>query len=802
MLTMVTYATKTGLRRFLGERLGSHVVKVVAPFPGKADALREAWSFLTGVSVDTVARFNEDLWQTVAGADAGDPPWRKSRLLLQLNAFKNLHPNLRGVDYGTFKTAYQAFSDVRAYVDTPEIPDELLTAFPPEVADLVQLFHAGTRLAGVRDEHSATFELTARLRGTGVPALPFTDVVFEGFTFLTPAQLSLVEALAIRHRVWIPLPRNVWEHGHEWDWPRFLGGDRDVVDTDEPRVGAPRLKVRLHPAGSLVPAMRAWRAETPGPVQILLGAKRADAGAWQEVPFADMPVKVPVDILAEPRDALFRILEEEVAVRGTKRPAGALLATLAEVRGRAVAARDMGAMRLFQAAALVEEALAAVPGCLEGQALNGFWLQLLREVTELDAPRNHRIALLPGDAGVTGFSLRDLDGVRTDRPVAFCVDGGYGSVKSDHRPHAPEMERALAKLGPIRRPELDFLFLRAELDELLRHPHLTVLLEDGLVKHDLSWKQVFSGVEYEAWPAATPPPRVRVPDYGFFRTPEHDLPTIDRVSASRLQDFLDCPRRYHAKRIEKLLPDVEAVAEMDVMAMGSLEHALVALAWPRGPRWWRDPANLRDEAARLLAELGRTLTPVTHAAALAEVALYAANGLESLHRVETALPGTVFRFEVPLSAPGRTGSIDCLGTGGGTVVLIDFKRSKGQNPAFPKWTDFGKVQLWFYLRALAAEGIPIDDVVAGYFFFKDPEESWLAFSRPDAHPLAEAELGPLCHAFPDFGAELTRYGAFEDEALARFTAERAFLPAPRVPEVCAYCGLRPLCPGAVEGEEP
>lgn len=804
MLSLLAYDSKAALRDSLQSR-GEGAWIFVTPFPAKADALRTAWQERPQTEVLTISRFTQDLFETRWGKDPQVQPLRKSHLLLKLNAFKNSHPIYKNIDYGTFKTTYQVFSDLRSFTDAPELPDELLAPFDESVQELVKLFHAATQALGLRDEHAAIFDLTAELRapeGLELPGRPL--LIFEGFTFLTPAQLSFFEALAIRHDVIVPIPKTVLERSHAWDWPQVLKLAAHETLVAEAAVRPERSwQAVSYPASNLGAVLRAWRTPRFGSVQIVLGTKTPSPGALQEIPFADVFTKRDVDVTAEARSALFQAWEERLVREPRALPGSALLGWCQEEKKRALSLKSLEGMRSFKAATLVEEAIAGVPGCLDLQPLNLFLLRLVGEVVALNAPRNSQIPLLKEEATVRLLGLRDVDSVHAELPLALCIDSSLGPIKSDHRPYSPELEKELAKLGPVKRPELDFLFLQAELSELLEHSQLTLFIEEGLLKHDLAWKQVFEGRKLEAYPLPLDRSARPAPDYRFFAPAPGKAPDPERVSASRLQDFLDCPRLYHAKRIEKLVPDVKPVSEIDARSLGDLEHKLIQLAWGKGKSWWSRPENLEAEIPRILREIGHPLAlgPVQSAAMISEVSLYARNGLSGLEAMEKAWPGTKFEFERPLMAPGVQGSIDCLGSGGGTTVVIDFKRSKGTNPTFKKWPEFEKVQLWFYLNALKREGALSENIVVGYFFFKDFEESWLA-ATPDVDlvRLAQDFRGKL-YAWEEAGSALTEYQAFESNLRERLAEEVKFLPLPLKDEVCGTCGLRPLCPRAPEMEE-
>ncbi len=104
MLTLLSYSTKHELKQSLGELLAQQPAKFVTPYPAKADALRLSWSDRPQTDVLTLSRFLKDFFQLMPGESR--TPLRKSRLLLYLNTFRNLIPEYRNLDFGTFKSAY------------------------------------------------------------------------------------------------------------------------------------------------------------------------------------------------------------------------------------------------------------------------------------------------------------------------------------------------------------------------------------------------------------------------------------------------------------------------------------------------------------------------------------------------------------------------------------------------------------------------------------------------------------------------------------------------------------------------
>jgi hypothetical protein len=803
MLTLLTYASRNGLRQQIEGLVGQDKsLKFVTPFPAKADALRQNWTDRKNVDVITLSRFMQDFFGLIE--DKIEAPLRKSRLLLKLNSFRFFLPGFEDIDYGTFKAAYQLFSDLRAYTDATEFPDEILESFDESVATLAQLFHQACKRSGILDEHAGVFELNARLRAPEGEKLKIQSVIiFEGFTFVTPAQLSLFEALAIRHEVLVPIPESVYRSSHPFDWTKSLElSCHEVLRTQDLQNQKIQLKGQLYPQGCLTEAMRKWESDHQGDKSIILGTKNITNEIYQTIPIADVSIKRPIDITFEARDKIFDLWEKKIRRSKSKLPGATIVEWIAQDKKEIIEKKDLNLMRDLSVYLVLEKALRESEKCLDQQPCDLFLLSLLKEVCSLDAPRNSQISILKNESKTKILSLKNLNDLDLKIPTLICLDSSLGSIKSDQRPFSPEMEKNLAKLGPVRRPELEFNFLLSELNELWSHSNLTLYVENELLTHDLGWKRVFEGADLKLESIKTKN-SYQTSNYDFFQVRLNEPPKTGIISASKLQDYLDCPRRYYAQRVERIIPRVETTLEIDPMMIGTIEHNLVRWAWENKVAF-SDSNNLLIEATKQidLKNLSGRLTASLRSSAINEAVLYATNGLRRLASLEKSIKGIKFIFEREIKNEAKTGFIDCLGVSDEAIVLLDFKRSKGQNPSFGKWEEFSKIQLWFYLKALRDEGIFSEKtkLAVGYLFFKDIDESWIA-CESSLHNLIEIETPGWAKEWIDFNLSLERYEQFETEAITKLANDKSFIPNPKNPNICAMCSLRPICPRLADDEE-
>lgn len=791
MLKVISYQDILGLTQVLKAEIGLESALIVTPNPSKADSLRVKWSHLGRLDAVTFSKFSSDLSKKL-NPNEEKVAWRKSRLLLQLNAFKNVLPQGKNLSYSEFKTAYQIFSDLRAYVPAQDFPDEILENFDDDIALVAQLFHQAARSLDILDEHTGTQYLAEELRKPEALSLETRVIVFEGFSFLTPVQISLVESLGIRHKVLIPIPSLVLASAHPFDWVSIVKDSSDELLSVGVEVPQANLKIASYASGSLLITLKNKFAQSQEETQIVLSAKSLSPIIEQEVPTEYYQKKMAVDLLAEERDTIFSRLEKICLSERKLRNAMDLLVIIDEEVIKEKKSLTIETGKTLAVYQLIRNACTAIPEVLANQEMNHFFFQLLREVTALDSPRNNLISFSLNKSHIDLLTIKDIHLLDAEKKILFCIDSRYGKIQSDSRAFSPKLEKELAKLGPVRRPELEFLFLEASLRELWSHPQLEILVEEGILEHDLGWKKIFHGSYEQMQTINTPSPATK-PDFSFFMSEEHQHSTA-LISASRLQDFIDCPKKYHASRLAKITPLIKQISEVDVMNLGTLEHELIQIGWERGEKWWSDIKNLENQAKELIAtKFGFTnLNPIALAGAAYEASLYSLNGIEYLKMICSQLDTPEVHFAVDIDkTTGRQGEIDCIIKTPSLDLILDFKRSKGQNPSLGQFRSaFSKIQLWFYLNSI--ELSPTKDYGVGYLFLKDIQESWIICSGAGKERLLE-HFPKRVDEWRDFHEQLKSYQDFETSVLLRWRAERAFLPNPSSSKICTFCDLSSIC---------
>jgi hypothetical protein len=246
------------------------------------------------------------------------------------------------------------------------------------------------------------------------------------------------------------------------------------------------------------------------------------------------------------------------------------------------------------------------------------------------------------------------------------------------------------------------------------------------------------------------------------------------LSASRLQTFADCPRKYYFSYIEKLNTRPENRLSLDPDEMGSLEHKIIEDYFKANTDYdFASHSLLCKSVLREFLEKNKMyLTKQLEEETFYELLEYSKNGINYLLNYCSGFPSSTLDFEVELHATdlAMKGFIDCVLTVGKDAHIFDFKRSATSLGSKKDLLSFEKIQLWIYRWALEKK---FNVVWWGYVNLSDG--STLGLAPTDINP----EL-----VFEDYLNLL----------VDRYNNEVTFAPEPRSEKVCHYCEVQLLCP--------
>jgi CRISPR/Cas system-associated exonuclease Cas4 (RecB family) len=779
MMQIVYFSQKeqflTEMENYSGEKV------FVAPSPAKADGLRTRFSAGSSQDVITIAKFTSNLVATLWDKEEKPQVKRKAELLLIFGILKNKY--LPELGYEQFTQAYNLFSDLRSFTLNEEALTSVLDEQPEVIKKAVNLFWKLLDVTGYLDEHGAYQQIAERLRSAEESEELDKTYVFWGFQHLNGQQVDLLKALAIRYKVVIPFPYSLKEKLKKSDWISWLK-DSNVKEVDL-EIKETHPKARWIPVNSREISLHLKDYLKAGD-QIILGVSKLSPLHIDIVPSHELSFKIPHVLLSSELKEVARDLK---GFTGTN-----LDLDLWFVE----AFKKVPNLKHFRAYQLYREALTSITDLTDDVfEVDHFFLKLLSEVVNLNQPRTSFVPVSPGKMTMDLKDMSSLEDVDRKRRVILCVDERFEDIQGLGQNYTESIQKALAALGPLKRNELELLFKHWEFKDLFSHADVSVFMGEGTLKHSLIWKRLFADIDLQKTDKEKTSSGRVVKDH--FRTLDKKA-FESTFSASKLQTFIDCPRKFYFNYIDKVFPNVLLEKDFDPMTSGTIIHEIIE-------KFFKE--NLQDHELKSLTSrvmqiyIKEKNLVLPHEVYLQRELIFnhrAFNGIQFIRDIETKLGEKIvwkieegFKLTEGFTMNGR---IDCMGMSSRYLFLLDFKSTEFSASSSSDVADYEAVQLWAYAHASRTLVPDFDKkiVVLGYVVLDDASKSNLLTSDEDfAKTIKDSKLCKI-HKFKDEFSEKLK------EAFDRLTAltlaistEKNFLAKPRKADTCNFCELNKVC---------
>lgn len=777
MMQIVYFSQKEQFLTEMETHVGEKVY--VTPSPAKADGLRTRLTGKSSQDVITIAKFTstlvEHLWQD------GEKPEvkRKAELLLIFGILKNKY--LPDLGYEQFTQAYNLFSDLRSFTLNEDALTSVLEEQPEEIKQAVQLFWKLLELTGYLDEHGAYQQIGERLRSADENEALKKTYVFWGFQHLNGQQVDLLKALAIRYNVVIPFPLALKEKLKKSDWLSWLKDsktselDLPVIENDPRAAWIPvnSREIALH----LKDFLKAGD-------QIILGVAKLSPLHIDIVPSKELSFKIPHQLVGA---------ELKEVARDIKKFTG----TTVELKSWFMdGLKKAPSLKHFRAYQLYLEALTSISDMTEAEIkTDNFFLKLLAEVVSLNQPRTSYVPVSPDAMTMDLKDMSSLEDVDRKRRVLLCVDERFEDIQGLGQNYTESIQKALSALGPLKRNELELQFKHWEFKDLFSRADVTVFMGDGTLKHSLIWKRLFADIELLKTEKARP---------GVDRVVKDHFRTLDKkgfagsFSASKLQTFIDCPRKFYFSYVDKVFPNIILEKDFDPMTSGTIIHEIIEKFFKEN----LDEKDLKALTTRVMQiYIKEKKLQLPQDVYLQRELIFnhrALNGIQFIREIAEKTGEKIeWKIEESFSLDGSfkmNGRIDCLGLGQKYLFLLDFKSTEFSASSNTDVVDYEAVQLWAY--AHASQGMIKDfdkkTIVLGYVVLDDPSKSNLLTEDEDFVKL----LKPICKSlkFKDpFSQKLKEAQEKLTSLTLAIASETVYQARPRKANTCDFCELNKVC---------
>lgn len=667
----------------------------------------------------------------------------KSELMLRLSsAFRNYFPDNNG---NLFYNAFEIFTELRSFSLDINILVQVLNELDEEIAMAIKVFMASMESLKLVDEHycyHAMKELEHK-----------RPILFLGFKHFSSIQIDMMKTIADSTDIYLFIPASVKLNAINTDWVNWLDTE-EVEETSN--YESKKLEVVFYPTKKLNLYLNSYLAKEPNSTIALMGGND-NIFKDQEILLKPFGFKESVDLFQIDRDFIF----DEILTKNFTQ-IEELLKWLEENEKNLIKSGEYRKLKINQL--LVEAAK------IYAEYHNGydrFVHILLAEVVSLNSPRNYFINLT--ESNLKKLKFDEIKYQLNDQKIVLIFDKDSSPFKNTLSKYSEEVQAILKSIGPIRRKGLDILFLKNELESLIQTKNLVMFFEAGMDEVDPGVRELKKKHEFQLL------------DIGFEQMfkPRVDLLKVKSLpnetktySASKLQTYHDCPRKYYTSYIDRIDDQPEMKIGINPDELGNLEHIIVE-------EYSKDNSELNLHKLKELCQKhlndyitrNQLIIPSDeYNEIFFEILEYTKNGVDFVLEVKKENPGAQFEFEFPLPANkfNLKGFIDFIVIKEDSVQIYDFKRSGSSIGTKKELQAFDKLQLWIY--AICWDSTKKCTKI-GYVNFSDNEGNVLL----------------------ELDSQLTEFENVLSKLIDRYNNEVEYAPCPRKENVCRYCAFQKFC---------
>ncbi len=707
----------------------------IAPGPIEADEIRKKHAAL---KVKTIAEFLRGLTENIK-------PTRKSELYHHLSLVcKKISPKLK---ISEFDEVFKWLTDIRNNISDQSVMKELYSLFEEEQAKLLTFCSEIIDSQDYWDEAKVYRYLIEENHG-----LKNQKILFIGFKHLSSIQLDFFQSISQNNDIYISCPQRVHQDSEHNDWVQWGSFDK-VVEIDNAfdrkgiviSISPARLPkyLRSKTASELCFFSRSFKLS-----DISLFAQ-FHAGLKAQVDFFDLELEwvekkylplvrggTDISVFTKHlKDEIFKAKEDWIPKR---------LKILLELENLVIESKEL------------TDSLVSI---------DEFFLKSFLNVIGLNLPR---ISLVSNSHNKKLKNARSAEFNSSPNCLGF-VDQDFLRFDYSFDAMPIELKTKLAQLGVIKRAKVEESYNLSLIEDFLSENERVLIYEESEELSDL-----FDGYNKEQESINS-----KIIDHEDYLKKEFIRSKKSYFSASRLQSFLDCPRRYEYQYLTNLLRVEILDDEVSAFEKGNWEHLLIKNYFEDEDKNKSPEIYIEKELVDLLAE--KKLPAGELEILKADSKRRVLNGIEFVKSLQRDFPKGNFYFEKSIDSENFRGSIDLLINLENTVIVIDFKRSKGSIPSFSEIKNFESIQALVYLNRSSVE----KDFTGGYFCLDTPEDS-LFFGTMK-------ELSSFRYRSLDFNF-FAKYPEFEFSLMNKINENDDFNPDPRRKQMCNYCDLRNLCP--------
>jgi hypothetical protein len=753
--------------------------KAVCPSPQKSDMFREIINELglgDRVQVITISKFVNDI---LALAPEEDEVNRvgKSQLLMDLWTLWKIKVNN---DYEKYRFCFDLFTEIRSYSLGIEIIEDIKDLIEEQYYEGLLLFNAYFDTLKIVDEQKS-YQLIGNYFDKSNLG---TSYLFWGYDHLNSNQIDMLKSMGELTEIVIPLASNILSHSDNLDWPTWLTTDQYKEQEETVDKEVFQLESYEVPKGRL--SEYAKQILTREKSNIIHIDKTLSLHKINSLYKGEQNFKVSYDLFDHAIEDVFSKLNEEFKLN--RKPKAEIFSEKVDEIAKTYFKQQK--LSEFKVALTLKKTLS---NFIEQSELNEEIevgdLKCVREILSLDLPRSSFVSLVENEnVGIyeRDFLLRTL---KEEGDNFLFIEQSSSASLQDSFKFSNELMSVLSAFGPLQSKKYEVLNLKNTLENFFQRGG-KLIFESGAFENSVEWEDIFKHIELDIKDLE------KEEKYSLLSDSDLESQKLKRVSATRVQSYIDCPRKYYLDYVNKL--DINARSKDIIGAdiKGVVEHDVIENYVSNNSDWDESTHKeiIETTFEDILKTSGVTASEIMKKSAEAEIIAYTTTAIRELLDAKKEL-GIKYKFEVDVSQYNAmaSGRIDLLLEYRDKYYVFDFKRSSFGIPSKTEFESFSKIQIWYYMKILKDAGLDIGGF--GYVNLSEIETSLLY--NCDSESILFDKLfsrGKVYSLKQSIDETIESFNAYFDEIINKIETDKTYIPEPKNSSTCSFCMAGPVCP--------
>ncbi len=781
---------------------------LVSPSPAIAD---EFESFARGISTITISRLINNQFEIFCPNDSIK---KKADILLELSTI--WCKIFSGKKIEEFFQIYDLLSELRSFTLNFDLVAEIVEKFDETTAKAIKIFWNFFDDYRVVDEHKSYQLLINALANSNQNQSQNENrerLIFAGFNFFSGVQIDYLRAVGQKMEIFLLLPKEVFEGARASDWPMWLSKDDDNISfitlesekekKQEKIVVAYFLKNQL--SLELSKQLAQDRREHIQKHNIVLATSDIGLDQINELATGELYFKTASKIFEHKMQEVFEFFDLLIFKNNFKNSSRISLdfynQQLEALINSAIQKEDYRKLKVLLT--LKETVYAWSELSVQNLSISRDENKLFESIVLLDLPRNNHVNFLLSDETENGkvISIAEYNVLDGEAKNIVCVTSAYQKISSTENIRFDEQAMSvLAAIGPIKNRDFENKIIRFKLKEILTSSHGLLLMERS-IPHEVSfWREIMDSFFIEEVKASSGLNNLKKEkQLQIIPAPSSEKisASTKKFSASRLQTYLECPRKYYFKYIDRIEDEVVLTKNLTVAEIGTMEHEVISACFNE------NNFNLSLMVEKILSKFEKEkmveLDLHNRKKIAQEILIYAQNGIDFLVKLKDIDPTIKFSFARKIQSQTglSVGEIDCLlyDITGKICGIVDFKRGPFSIPSEKELMGYEEIQIWFYLKAVIENKEEIDLknlLVWGYLCLSDVEKS-LIYSTQKERMEKIFEVLTIKSIDDNWQKVFEQYFFFEQKKREQCLADDKMLAIPANENSCSFCVVNNFC---------